>query len=132
MSLISTLMDRSRLTTRARPILGGALSLMAIQATSAQTIDEFRNKFKEGVRRECLVTQRNAAENRNLSDGLLVRYCDCVASHSTEVLTIQEIMQVPAGPSRETQLKLNALGKTCIEMIQGVVRDAPIAPGQRR
>ena len=65
-TLILTLIctGRLRLTGRAaaRPVLGGVL-VLAAQTLSAQTIDEFSKNFKEGVRRECLITQRNAAEN---------------------------------------------------------------------
>jgi hypothetical protein len=110
--------------------LSVALFSFAAAVATAQTIDQFRNVWIDGVRTNCVTTQRASSENQRVTDGQIAQYCDCVARHSAEVITIDEVFELHRTGQRppDMQKKLNAMGETCVEVILGRVKDGPIKP----
>jgi hypothetical protein len=106
------------------------ISVVALYATnaSAQTLDSFSSKFAIAVERECIPYQRAAPLNAKMSDAQIAQYCSCVARHSIEVVTLEEIieLQKTGQRPRSMQIKLNALGTTCVEVLMGKTKDGPI------
>jgi hypothetical protein len=119
----SVYVSSSRFITPCR-MVGAILSLTASQA-APQTIEQFTTSWARGMDRECRVIQRAAAENQNLSDNQIAQYCNCVARHSVEVITMDELLALQQTGQRpqSMQHKLNALGQTCAEVLSGRTRD---------
>ena len=97
--------------------------LIGLQPVSGQTVDKtkFGDRAKEGFKKSCIANQISAKDNENVSSDIVVRYCDCVARHGIEVLSVQEFEEAAreGHPSREVQIKLNALGQSCASCISG-------------
>jgi hypothetical protein len=83
----------------------------------------------DGMRAKCPAVQRAAPENANMTDAQIATYCGCMAKHLTQALTTDEALAMAAGQiSHEVQIKLNALGITCAEVMNGQTKDGPITP----
>jgi len=103
-------------------------TLLMAGSASAQTLDNFSKSFAAGLEKECNSIQRANPQNQNLTDGQIGQYCNCVARHSLEVITMDEIFSLQKTGERppSMQRKLNALGETCVDVLLGKVRDTPI------
>jgi hypothetical protein len=107
--------------------LGVPVFLLSLTSASAQTIENFSTFFVERMDKECRVAQRAAPQNQKVTDSQIAQYCNCVARHAIETITMDEVfdLQRTAQRPRSMQNKLNALGETCAEVLSGKVRDEP-------
>jgi len=108
-------------------LVGGVAAVWSLAAL-AQSIDEFSAAFLVGMEKECSSTQRADPKNRNISGRQIAQYCNCVATHSLEVITIDEMLTLERTGQRPTSMqnKLNALGQTCGEVFLGSSKDGPM------
>lgn len=107
--------------------------LVATGSAFAQTVNDFRDNFIRTFGDQCLRTQRAAPGNSGVSDEIIVKYCDCMARHAPEFVTMDDLTELArtGQRGRELQNKLNAAGDACAAWIRGEVVDGPIKPKDR-
>jgi hypothetical protein len=105
--------------------LVGSVAVLWPLVARAQSIDELSAAFLVGMEKECNSIQRADPQNRNLSDRQIAQYCNCIATHSLQVITIDEMVALERTGQHPTSMqnKLNALGKTCGEVYLGRTKD---------
>jgi hypothetical protein len=107
-------------------LVGSVAGLWSL-AASSQTIDKFITAFLVGLEKECNSIQRTNPQNRNLSNRQIAQYCTCVATHSVNQITIDEMVALERTGLRpmSMQNKLDALGQTCAEVYLRRPQDGP-------
>lgn len=98
-------------------LIGAAALGMFTLAAQSQPSEELKRTLVTGIKRECMVTQRSAPENRQLSNETLTQYCNCVGDGYFASVTIEELREIATGTSipAGTQKKMTALGNACIQ-----------------
>jgi hypothetical protein len=92
-----------------------AVILCAAGTVAVAQPPDVKKGISDGMKRECMIRQRAAQENRNLTNETLTKYCNCVGDHTLDALTISEMQETIKNPIPPAiQRKLNALGEACL------------------
>jgi hypothetical protein len=116
-----------RLECAAAKLIAAALALSSAGAF-AQTLEKFGASFADQMDKECRAIQFAAPQNQRMSVGQIAQYCSCIARHSVEVITMDEIFSLQRSGQRpdSMQKKLNAMGQACADVVSGKAIDQPL------
>ena len=94
--------------------------LLAAAPALGQTDEELRRSFLATFANGCVVEQRKAMPNTQISDAAIRSYCTCFGEGIPGAITAQEMRQIGVTGSMTpaVQSRLTAVGKSCLDRLK--------------